>query len=93
MAIPSCNDARRRDRLTLRIPGADRDLIDRAAASTGMTRTDFIVSAARRAAEDTLLDRTGLSVNPVACGEFLARLDASPQSNQRLRKTLQAPTP
>lgn len=77
--IPGSTDARCRDTLTLRIPGAERDLIDRAAASIAMTRTDFIVNAARRAAEVTLLDRTGLLVNPAGYAEFLTRLDASPQ--------------
>ncbi len=33
----------RRDTLNLRIPPAERNLIDRAAASTGKTRTDLIL--------------------------------------------------
>jgi uncharacterized protein (DUF1778 family) len=36
--------------LKLRIPAAQRDLIDRAAESSGKTRPDFILGAARRAA-------------------------------------------
>ena len=39
----------RRDTLNLRIPAAERNLIDRAAASVGKTRTTFILEAARRA--------------------------------------------
>ena len=50
--------APRRDTLNLRIKPADRGLIDRAATLTGKTRTDFVLEAARRAAEDALLDRT-----------------------------------
>jgi hypothetical protein len=34
------------------------ELIDRAAKLAGKNRTDFVLDAARRAAEDTLLDRT-----------------------------------
>jgi len=83
----------RRDTLNLRIPPAERNLIDRAAASTGKTRTDFILGAARRAAEEALLDRALLSVGPEAYAEFLARLDAPAQPNERLRKTMQAPLP
>ena len=45
--------APRRDTLNLRIPSADRNLIDQAAAALGATRTDFILRAARRAAEET----------------------------------------
>ena len=47
----------RRETLNLRIPPAERNLIDRAAESAGKTRTEFILGAARRAAEEALLDR------------------------------------
>lgn len=83
----------RRDTLNLRIPLAERMLIDRAARSAGKTRTDFILEAARRAAEDTLLDRALLLVGPEAYAEFQKRLDAPAQPNERLRKTMQATPP
>lgn len=83
----------RRDTLNLRIPAAERNLIDRAAVATGKTRTDFILEAARRAAEDTLLERTVLAVGAQAYAEFLARLDAPPQPNDRLRETMHSPAP
>ena len=41
----------------MRIPPAERNLIDRAAQSAGKARTDFILEGARRAAEEHLLDR------------------------------------
>jgi uncharacterized protein (DUF1778 family) len=85
--------APRRDTLNLRIAPADRNLIDQAAASLGATRTDFILQAVRRAAEETLLDRAVLSVSPQAYAEFLRRLDAPAQPNERLRRTMQAPSP
>ena len=50
-------------------------------------------SRARRAAEETLLDRAVSSVSPEAYAEFVRRLDAPAQPNERLRKTMQAPTP
>lgn len=84
---------RRRDTLNLRITPAERNLIDRAALSSGKTRTDFILEAARRAAEETLLDQAILSVGPEAFAEFLARLDAPPRPNARLRRTMRAPAP
>lgn len=83
----------RRDTLNLRIPSTARNLIDRAAESSGKTRTDFILEAARRAAEEVLLDRAVMAVSPEAYVEFLARLDAPPQANDRLRHAMQAPTP
>ena len=58
--MPKTHTAPRRDTLNLRIKPADRGLIDRAATLTGKTRTDFVLEAARRAAEDALLDRTVL---------------------------------
>lgn len=83
----------RRETLNLRIPAAVRSLIDRAAESSGKTRTDFILGAARRAAEEALLDRTVLSVNSTIYAQFLARLDEPPQPNDRLRRTMQTPPP
>lgn len=82
-----------RDTLNLRIPPAERNLIDRAALSAGKTRTDFILQAARRAAEEALLDRAVMSVSPEAYAEFLKRLDAPAQPNERLRRTMQATPP
>jgi uncharacterized protein (DUF1778 family) len=72
---------------------AERGLIDRAAKSSGKTRTDFILSAARRAAEEELLDRTIFVVTPAIYSKFLAMLDAPPQPNERLRRTMHAATP
>ena len=84
---------RKRQSLNLRIKAEERGLIDRAAKTLGKTRTDFVLDAARRAAEDALLDRTVLTVSPKAYAEFLARLDAPPQPNERLRKTLRTVAP
>lgn len=79
--------------LSLRIPASERDLIDRAAQSAGKTRTDFILEAARRAAEEVLLDRALMMVSPEAYAEFLQRLDRPAQPNERLRRTMQAKAP
>jgi uncharacterized protein (DUF1778 family) len=82
-----------RNSLNLRIKPELRGLIDRAAQLAGKNRTDFVLDAARRAAEDALLDRTVFSVSPKAWAEFLQRLDAPPQPNERLRRTMQAQAP
>jgi uncharacterized protein (DUF1778 family) len=82
-----------RDALNLRIKPELRGLIDRAAELAGKNRTDFVLDAARRAAEDALLDRTLFNVSPKGYAEFLARLDAPPQPNERLRRTMQTPGP
>ena len=87
------SQARKRQSLNLRIKPEERGLIDRAAKMLGKNRTDFMLDAARRAAEDALLDRTIFTVSPKAYAEFLARLDASPQSNERLLRTMRTPAP
>ena len=82
-----------RQTLNIRIKPEDRSLIDRAARACGKNRTDFILNAARRAAEDTLLEQTFIRVGPKTFDAFLARLDAPPQPNERLRKTMREPPP
>jgi uncharacterized protein (DUF1778 family) len=83
----------KREALNIRIKPQIRELIDRAARLSGKNRTDFVLDAARRAAEDTLLDRTVLTVSPKAYRDFLARLDAPPRPNKRLLKSMQTPAP
>ncbi len=83
----------KREALNLRIKPQVRELIDRAAQLAGKNRTDFVLDAARRAAEDTLLDRTLFTVSPKAYRQFLARLDAPPKPNKRLLKTMLARAP
>jgi uncharacterized protein (DUF1778 family) len=77
-----------RDSLNLRIRPDLRELIDRAAKLTGKNRIDFVLEAARRAAEDALLDRIVFTASPKAYAEFLARLDAPPQPSERLHRTM-----
>ncbi len=85
--------ASKREALNLRIKPQLRELIDRAAELAGKNRTDFVLDAARRAAEDTLLDRTVLTVSPRVYRQFLARLDAPPKPNKRLLRTMRTRAP
>lgn len=85
--------AAKRSTLNVRIKPEVRGLIDRAAQLVGKNRTDFVLDAARQAAEEALLDRTVWTLSPKAYAEFLARLDAPPQPNRRLQKTMQTPAP
>jgi uncharacterized protein (DUF1778 family) len=82
-----------RHSLNLRIKPELRGLIDRAAQLAGKNRTDFVLEAARRAAEEALLEQTMYTVSPKAYAEFLARLDAQPRPNARLRRTMQTAPP
>jgi uncharacterized protein (DUF1778 family) len=83
----------KRDTLNLRIKPEVRGLIDRAAKVRGKNRTDFILDAARSAAEDALLDQALFVVSEDAYAEFVERLDRPPAPNKRLQKTLQTPAP
>ena len=85
--------ATKRETLNIRIPAAERNLIDRAALSSGKTRTDFILSAARRAAEEALLDRALVLVSPAKFEKFLALLEAPAKPNARLRRTMKTAPP
>jgi uncharacterized protein (DUF1778 family) len=82
-----------RNTLNIRIKPEEHSLSDRAARSLGKNRTDFVLDAARRAAEEALLDQTVRRVNPEVYAEFLARLDTPAQPNERLRRTLRTAAP
>lgn len=83
----------KRETLNIRIKPEERSLIDRAAKARGKNRTDFVLDAARAAAEEALLDQAIITASPEAYAAFLARLDLPPQPNERLRKTMQTPAP
>ena len=82
-----------RETLNLRIKAAERGLIDRAAKTRGVNRTEFILGAARLAAEEALLDQRLIAASPEAFAEFMAQLDRPARPNARLLKTMQAPAP
>jgi len=77
----------------LRVSAEDQDLIDRAVAASGKSRTTFVLEAARRAAVDALVEQTWLQVDEERLTAFLECLDAPPQPNPRLRRTLAASPP
>ena len=83
----------KRQTLNIRIRAEQRGLIDRAAIACGKNRTDFILEAACTAAEEALLQQLLLRVDSDAYDAFLARLDAPPQPNDRLRRTMQEAPP
>jgi uncharacterized protein (DUF1778 family) len=76
--------------VNLRVRTETRSLIDRAASMLGRTRSDFMIEAARRAAEDAILDQTVIEVDPEKYEQFVAILDRPPKPNAKLRATMQA---
>lgn len=67
--------------VNLRIREDVRSLIDRAARIRGKTRSDFMIDAAYRAAEDTLLDQTLVKVDEESYRHYLAVLDQPPSGD------------
>ena len=85
--------ANKRNTLNIRVKVEDQLLIDRAAKARGKTRTDFILDAVKREAEDTLLDQALISVSEEAYQAFLALLDKPPKPSAALKKTMQTSAP
>jgi uncharacterized protein (DUF1778 family) len=76
----------------LRIRDDVRKLIDRAAKARGKTRSEFMIDASRRAAEETLLDEMLVRVDAKAFQHFVAALDRPP-SGEGVRRLMSAPLP
>tara|TARA_R110001583_G_scaffold180533_1_gene337624 strand:- start:1309 stop:1599 length:291 start_codon:yes stop_codon:yes gene_type:complete len=91
--ISANTDQPKRETLNIRIKPEERGLIDRAAKARGKNRTEFVLEAARIAAEEAILDQAIISVTPEAYQAFLDQLDLPPKPNERLRKTMQTPAP
>ena len=79
--------------INIRAKTRQRDLIDLAADRLGRSRSDFMLEASCRAAEDVLLDQTYFGLSEAKYAEFQALLDAPPQVSDRLRRTLAAKAP
>jgi uncharacterized protein (DUF1778 family) len=78
--------------VSLRVREDIRDLIDRAAEVQGRSRSDFMIDAARRAAEEALLDRTLVRVDRQTFEHFLAVLD-QPPAGEGVDRLMRAPSP
>ncbi|MFT0533590.1 GNAT family N-acetyltransferase [Castellaniella hirudinis] len=92
----------KRETLNIRIKPEERSLIDRAAKVRGKNRTDFVLEAARAAAEEALLDQAVIAADQEAYTAFLARLDMhalassaviSAEASGRFRRNMPDPIP
>lgn len=77
----------------LRVSPGDQDLIDRAVRASGLTRTDFVLQAARAAAQNLLVEQTWSALEPQAFETFRRQLDAPASPNERLQRTMAASRP
>lgn len=68
----------------LRSDSATRDLIDRAAKVKGLSRTDFILNAAREQAIETVIEQRHIVLSPDAFDKLTEILDSPPRPNPAL---------
>ena len=74
--------------LNIRAKPRVRSLIDRAAAVTNKTVTDFVLEAACRQAEEVLFDKRLFTLNATSYKKFVDALDAPIPSNKKLHNLL-----
>ncbi|SRR5579871_1161307 len=82
-----------RSLINIRISAADRNVIDRAAKLAGKSRSEFMLEAARRAAQETLLDTTLFAMDGLTFKRFKAMLDAPAKPNSRLQALMRRQAP
>ncbi len=82
-----------RSAINIRVEPGERALIDQAASLAGKSRSEFMLDATRRAATDTILDRTLFRVDRATFARFVQRLDATPEPSAALRKLMQTKAP
>ena len=78
--------------VNLRVREDIRDLIDQAAQGLGKSRSEFMIDAARRAAEEVLLDQTLVRVDPKTYEHFLSVLD-QPPGGDGYKRLMKSPKP
>ena len=87
-------NAKKRDvTLNIRARRAQRDLIDEAAALLGTSRSDFMLSAACRDAEEDLLEKRVFALNEEDFKRFNQMLDTPPLDNPGLKALLEIKMP
>jgi len=79
--------------INIRAKTRQRDLIDQAAYHQGRSRSEFMLEAACRQAENVLLDQTYFAAGKDAFEAMQALLNDPPVPSARLRRTMNAPAP
>ena len=79
--------------INIRAKVKQRDLIDRAAERQGRSRSDFMLEAACREAEDVLLGQTFFTVDSDSFSKFQELLDKPLPPTDKLRRLLKTKAP
>ncbi len=93
MSPDRANRAHELKAVNLRVREDTRALIDKAASIQGRSRTDFMIEAARRAAEDAILDQRVIMVSQESYDHFLAILERPPEVSEELVKLMHTKAP
>ncbi|MFN6983354.1 MAG: DUF1778 domain-containing protein [Rhizobium oryzihabitans] len=91
--IDTPTDRANQKSVNLRIREETRALIDKAASIQGRSRADFIIEAARRAAEETILDQRVIMVSREGYDHLLTAFDSPPVADEKLIKLLRTKAP
>ena len=80
---------------TINIPASldETVLIDRAAKRLGKSRNEFVLDTLREASKNILFDQRLFCAEASVFQAFEAALDAPPEPNDSLRRTLRTPAP
>lgn len=81
-------EAARSERLDLRMTPAAKRTLQRAAAMTNKTVTEFLLDSGLNAALDALADRRVFQLDDKRWNAFMAALDNPPKDNPGLRRLL-----
>lgn len=79
--------------INIRAKAKQRDLIDQAAERLGRSRSDFMLEAACREAEDVLLDQAFFTVDEGTFAQFQTLLDQPLPPTNKLRRLLKTKAP
>ena len=79
--------------INLRIPPAQKAIIDLAADMAGKNRTAFILKNAVRSAGVLLMEKMHFQLSAEQWGDFQAALDAPISENRALKQLLDTPAP
>jgi uncharacterized protein (DUF1778 family) len=79
--------------INLRAKTRQRDLIDQAADRLGRSRSEFMLEAACREAQDVLLDQAFFTVDAGTFAKFQAMLDRPLPPTDKLRRLLKTRAP
>lgn len=90
MALPQ--DTKDRT-INIRVSSSDLAVIDRAALLQHKSRSDFLMDAATREAEDVMLNSNIFALSPEAWDEFIALLESPPEPSAALRALFKASAP